>query len=110
VGLRRPLRRDVALRLGSAEVLAEAGWGAVHERGVELAAHLAAMLEEAGHTVRPRGDSTLVTWESDDAPAANERAHDAGVLIRDIPGRAMLRASVGAWNDETDLERLLAVL
>jgi L-cysteine/cystine lyase len=32
------------------------------------------------------------------------------VLIRELPGRGLLRASVGAWNDESDLDRLLAVL
>ena len=30
-----------------------------------------------------------------------------GVILRDLPGTSYLRASVGAWNDETDLERLL---
>ena len=96
--------------LESLEVLAAAGWNDVHTRGVELAARLAALLEEAGHTVRPRGASTLVAWECPDAAAANERAREAGVLIRDLPGRNLLRASVGAWNDESDLDRLLAVV
>jgi selenocysteine lyase/cysteine desulfurase len=32
------------------------------------------------------------------------------VLIRHLPNRPYLRASVGAWNDESDLERLLAAL
>ena len=39
----------------------------------------------------------------------NERAREAGVLIRNLPGHDLLRASVGAWNDEADLERLLAI-
>lgn len=34
----------------------------------------------------------------------------AGVIVRDLPGRGLLRASVGAWNDRSDLERLLAGL
>jgi selenocysteine lyase/cysteine desulfurase len=96
--------------LASLEVLDEAGWDEVHTRGVELAARLATMLEDAGHTVRPRGDTTLVAWECEDAEAVNARAREAGVLIRHLPGRGLLRASVGAWNDEPDLERLLAVL
>jgi len=96
--------------LASLEVLDEAGWGAVHTDAVELAARLASMLEEAGHSVRPRGDTTLVAWECDDAEGVNERAREAGVLIRFLPGRGLLRASVGAWNDESDLERLLAVV
>jgi L-cysteine/cystine lyase len=32
------------------------------------------------------------------------------VIVRDLPGRGLLRASVGAWNDESDLERLLDAL
>ena len=80
----------------------------VHTRGVELAARLATMLADAGHVVRPRGDTTLVSWEDDDPVATNERAREAGVLIRSLPGHNLLRASVGAWNDESDLERLLA--
>ena len=76
----------------------------------ELAARLATMLTDRGHMVRPRGDTTLVAWECADATAVNERAREAGVLIRELPGRNLLRASVGAWNDESDLERLLAVI
>ena len=30
------------------------------------------------------------------------------MIIRDLPGTPYLRASVGAWNDESDLERLLS--
>jgi L-cysteine/cystine lyase len=96
--------------LTSLDVLSEAGWNAVHTRGVELAARLAAMLGEAGHAVRPRGDSTLVSWACEDAATVNERAREAGVLIRELPGHDLLRASVGAWNEEADLERLLAAL
>lgn len=96
--------------LASLEVLDQAGWDTVHTNAVELAAQLASMLADAGHTVRPRGDTTLVAWECEDAEAASERAREAGVLIRFLPGRGLLRASVGAWNDESDLERLLAVL
>ena len=94
--------------LESLSVLADAGWAGVHAAATALAARLADRLEEAGQTVRPRGDSTLVAWECPDPVAANERAREAGVLIRSLPGRDLLRASVGAWNDESDLERLVA--
>ena len=42
--------------------------------------------------------------------AARQRLAEAGVALRDLPGHPYLRASVGAWNDESDLERLLAAL
>jgi selenocysteine lyase/cysteine desulfurase len=32
------------------------------------------------------------------------------VIVRHIPRTRLVRASVGAWNDEGDLERLLAAL
>jgi L-cysteine/cystine lyase len=38
------------------------------------------------------------------------RLAEAGVVVRDLPGRPWIRASVGAWNDESDLERLLDAL
>ena len=57
-----------------------------------------------------RGETTLVSWHDADAPATRDRLAAAGVVIRDLPGRNLLRASVGAWNDESDLERLLSAL
>ncbi len=42
--------------------------------------------------------------------AARARLIDAGVIVRDLPGTPYVRASVGAWNDSSDIERLLAAL
>src|SRR4051794_13134052 len=92
------------------DVLAEFGWDAVYERARTLAATLADRLLEAGRTVAPRGDSTLVSWEDADPEATRDRLAGARVLIRNLPGTAYLRASVGAWNDEGDLDRLLGAL
>ena len=55
----------------------------------------------------PRGATTLVSWEDPFAEEVRDRLGGAGVVVRDLPGRSLLRASVGAWNDESDLERLL---
>jgi selenocysteine lyase/cysteine desulfurase len=90
--------------------LAEAGWPAVHERGRALAARLAEALGERGHAVTPRGDTTLVAWACVDPKDERDRLAERGVIVRDLPGREHLRASVGAWNDEGDVERLLAAL
>ncbi len=87
--------------------LAEAGWPAVHERARALAAQLADELDERGRTVAPRGDTTLVAFSSADPVGERDRLAERGVIVRDLPGRPLLRASVGAWNDEHDLERLL---
>ena len=51
--------------LASLNVLREAGWGWVHERASTLAQRLSDLLRERGKTVLPRGNSTLVSWETD---------------------------------------------
>jgi selenocysteine lyase/cysteine desulfurase len=94
----------------SLAVLADFGWDAVHERAAALAETFATMLAERGLTVAPRDRTTLVSWEDADPPATRDRLAAAGVVIRDLPGTGLLRTSVGAWNDESDLERLLAAL
>ena len=39
-----------------------------------------------------------------------ETARTNDIAIRYLPGRGLVRASVGAWNDEEDLERILALV
>lgn len=99
-----------ACALASAELLERAGWDAVHEHARTLAARLAEQLAERGRPPAPRGHSTLVSFPSADPEAERTRLAELGVVIRNIPGRPWLRASVGAWNDERDLERLLDAL
>jgi L-cysteine/cystine lyase len=99
-----------AAALASLDVLGGAGWDAVHERAATLAAQLADALTERGREVAPRDRTTLVSWQDDDPPAARARLAEAGVIIRDLPGTGLLRASVGAWNDDSDLDRLLSAL
>jgi selenocysteine lyase/cysteine desulfurase len=99
-----------ATALAAHDVLAEAGWDAVHERAARLATTLAERLAESGRRVVERGRTTLVSWEDPDPVATSARLAEAGVVVRDLPGTPWLRASVGAWNDEGDLERLLAAL
>lgn len=82
----------------------------LHTQAAALAAALATELAERGRTVVPRGETTLVSWEEPDPPATRERMAEAGVVIRDLPGTGLVRASVGAWNDDSDLERLLSAL
>lgn len=98
---------SLACALAATETLGEAGWPAVHERARTLAALLAERLQERGRAVASRGDTTLVSFESADPPAERARLAERGVILRNIPGRPWLRASVGAWNDESDIERLL---
>jgi selenocysteine lyase/cysteine desulfurase len=101
---------SLACSLGSIELLESAGWPAVHERARTLAATLAGMLADAGREPAPRGPSTLVSFPSEDPEGERETLAAGGVIVRSIPDRPWLRASVGAWNDERDLERLVGTL
>ena len=96
--------------LAAHEVLAGFGWPAVYERARDLATRLADALRERGFDVAPRGETTLVAWHDDDAPRTRDRLGAEDIVVRDLPGRPLVRASVGAWNDEEDLERLLGAL
>jgi selenocysteine lyase/cysteine desulfurase len=100
----------IACALAATKLLESAGWPAVHERARTLAARLAELLGERGIEVAPRGPSTLVSFASADPEAERARLAEEGVVLRNIPGRDWLRASVGAWNDEEDLERLVGLL
>ena len=103
-------REAVALSLAAVELLEAEGWEEVHARAAAQARRLADALRERGRAVQPRGATTLVSWEDPYAVDTRDRLADAGVVVRDLPGRALLRASVGAWNDDADLERLLSAL
>jgi L-cysteine/cystine lyase len=93
--------------LSALELLAEFGWDRLTERATGLAAGLAAMLSERGADVAPRGRSTLVSWLSADAEADVARLAEEGFVVRNLPGRGLVRASVGAWSTEDELKRLV---
>jgi L-cysteine/cystine lyase len=103
-------REALALSLAATEMLLGAGLDDVMARAAGLARRFADALAEAGRTVVPRGSTTLVAWEDPDPAETRLRLAEAGVAVRNLPGTPYLRASVGAWNDESDLERLLAGL
>jgi selenocysteine lyase/cysteine desulfurase len=105
-----PSPHDTAFAHAALDVLEQAGIAAAHERAVALAARLADDLQERGVIVAPRGASTLVSFEVPDPPEfiahleANER-----MLMRALPGTPYVRASVGAWSSEEELDRLVAL-
>jgi L-cysteine/cystine lyase len=78
------------------------------ERARELAERCRRLLLEHGHdVVTESGQATLVSWRHDgDTAAATRHLYERGVIIRELPGTGLLRASVGWWNDGSDLERL----
>ena len=99
-----------AWALASLGVFEAAGWEWVHSRAESLAEGLASRLCERGLEVRPRGRSTLVSWAASDADAQVARLAAEGVIVRSIPSAGVVRASVGAWSSEEELERLVSLV
>jgi L-cysteine/cystine lyase len=61
--------------------------------------------------ITPAERATLVSFRVDDDPVAVvARLHEAGVVVRELPGRGIVRASCGWWTSEDDLDRLAAAL
>jgi L-cysteine/cystine lyase len=89
------------------DVLAEPGFDQVHARAIEGAEGLVAMLRDRSVAVADRGESTLVSFEVPDPEGFTARAAEEGIVIRFLPGRPWVRASVGAWNTDDELERLV---
>ena len=95
--------------LASIDLLGEVGWADIHGRAADLADRLAGRLAERGLDVLGRGRSTLVAWRDAEAAATVERLAAEGIVVRDLPGRGLVRASVGAWCTEEELDRLVAL-
>ena len=83
-----------------------------YAHAAEMATHLRHMLDGSGWEVVTEPDqATLVTWKADgDSKEVVARLAEAGVVVRDLPGRGWLRASCGFWTNHDDLERLLGTL
>jgi L-cysteine/cystine lyase len=80
-------------------------------RARETAERFRALLEERYEVVTAPDQATLVTFRAGgDAAAATARLFDRGVLVRNLPGTDWLRASVGYWTSDDDIERLLTGL
>jgi L-cysteine/cystine lyase len=95
-----------AWAVASMRVLEDAGWAWVYERAALGSEQLAELLRSRGHLVAPRGRSTLVSWKAQDADAEVTRLASHGVIVRSIPAAGLVRASVGAWTSEEEIERL----
>jgi L-cysteine/cystine lyase len=101
-----PVPHHVSWALAALDVLEDFGVEHLYARAADLADSLASQLREGGIEVAPRGRSTLVSWSADDPPAEMERLADRGFVVRYLPGTPWVRASVGAWSSEEELEAL----
>jgi L-cysteine/cystine lyase len=85
------------------------------EAGVERFARALAMAERCRELLFARGfevvtepgQATLVSWRVEEPEEAVERLAALGVVVRDLPGTGLVRASCGYWTSDEDLERLV---
>jgi L-cysteine/cystine lyase len=69
------------------------------------------LLEAGCDVVTEPGQGTLVSWRWEgDTMEVAKRLGREDVIIRDLPGTGLLRASCGYWTSEDDVERLVAAL
>ncbi len=82
-----------------------------HERAAEAASRCRMLLEGRVELLTPPVPATLVAFRPEEEPAVVvERLHAAGVHVRELPGRGIVRASCGWWTSDDDLDRLVAAL
>jgi L-cysteine/cystine lyase len=78
-----------------------------YTRAAEAAARCRELLEPLVEVVGPRGHSTLVSFRPVGDPTALVASlAERGVIVRELPGRNLVRASCGWWTSDEDLERL----
>ena len=81
------------------------------ERVAEMAAKCRAALEERFEVVTKPGQAGLVTFRpTSDPTELVDKLRGAGVIVRELPGRNLIRVSCGYWTSDDDLERLLSGL
>jgi L-cysteine/cystine lyase len=84
-----------------------------YERAAHTADRLRDLLRDVGEdVVVPDERGTLLSWRApvDETELIVARLADASVIVRDLPGRGLVRASIGWWTSEDDLERLVSAL
>jgi L-cysteine/cystine lyase len=90
---------------------AHPSWG--FGRASEMAERFRRRLLETGlDVVAPEERATLVSWRvTDEVPSeVVARLAAADVVVRELPRTGLVRASVGWWTSDNDLERLVAGL
>lgn len=78
-----------------------------YERAAAAAARCRERLDPLVEVLTPPGHSTLVSFRPAGDPAELVASLDErGVIVRELPGRNLVRASCGWWTSDGDLERL----
>jgi L-cysteine/cystine lyase len=81
------------------------------ERVAEMAGACREALAERFEVVTKSGQAGLVSFRPEADPVETvERLRARDVIVRELPGRNLIRVSCGYWTSESDLERLLGGL
>ena len=81
------------------------------ERVVEMAAKCRTALAERFEVITKPGQAGLVTFRhTSDPTKLVEKLRGEGVIVRELPGRNLIRVSCGYWTSDSDLDRLLTSL
>ena len=94
----------------SLDLLEDVGMATVRDRIGTLAARLVDRLPDDRVLGPAEPESGLVPVDAADPEATAERLRDRGLMIRDIPDPAAVRASVHAFNTEAEVDRLADAL
>jgi selenocysteine lyase/cysteine desulfurase len=79
-----------------------------HERAREMAARCRELIEPHVEIVTPPGHSTLVSFRPPSDPTELVASlAERDVVVRELPGRNLVRVSCGWWTSEDDLTRLV---
>jgi L-cysteine/cystine lyase len=62
------------------------------------------------HVELADGDATLVSFRAEDPTALVTSLAEADVVVRELPGTGLVRASCGWWTSDEDLERLVEAI
>jgi len=82
-----------------------------YKRAAEMSEHCHSALAERFDVVSAPGQGTLVSWRAEGDPTETvKRLFERNVVVRDIPGRNLIRVSCGWWTSEEDIERLVEAL
>jgi L-cysteine/cystine lyase len=78
-----------------------------YEGAAAAAARCRELLAPLAEVVTPAGHSTLVSFRPPGVPTELVAAlAERGVIVRELPGRNLMRVSCGWWTSEEDLQRL----
>jgi L-cysteine/cystine lyase len=78
-----------------------------YDSGAAAAARCRELLEPLVEVVTPAGHSTLISFRPPGNPTERVASlAERGVIVREVPGRNLVRASCGWWTSDDDLRRL----